>query len=133
VIEALTVFAGHDANGAGEKAPREVEARWCPAGQDANLFRTECVGDLNLLPLPAKLGGALLWRRGDIEARKARLFGLPAPELVTAAPTELVTARDLAGELRVGIRTLRRRLAKAGAAAADQGSIVTSNASPRSR
>jgi hypothetical protein len=72
-----------------------------------------------LLPLPAKLGGTLLWRRVDIEAWKARLFGLPLPELVTSRPAELVTCRQLAAELNVGVRTLRRRLAEARAAAAE--------------
>lgn len=69
------------------------------------------------LPLPAKLGGALLWRRADIEAWKARLFDMPSPELVTSRPMELVTCRQLAVELNVGVRTLRRRLAEARAAA----------------
>ena len=66
-----------------------------------------------------KLGGALLWRRADIEAWKAVLFHMPTPELVNAQPIEFVTARQLAGELKVGIRTLRRRLAEARAAAAE--------------
>jgi hypothetical protein len=72
-----------------------------------------------MLPLPAKLGGALLWRRADIEAWKARLFDKPSPELVTSRPMELVTCRQLASELNVGVRTLRRRLAEARAAAAE--------------
>ena len=65
-----------------------------------------------MLPLPVKLGGALLWRRADIEAWKASLFDMPPPNFVTAQPMEFVTARQLAGELKVGIRTLRRRLAE---------------------
>jgi hypothetical protein len=72
-----------------------------------------------MLPLPVKLGGALFWRRADIEAWKAALFDMPPPELVSAQPIEFVTARQLAGELKVGIRTLRRRLAEARAAAAE--------------
>ena len=72
-----------------------------------------------MLPLPAKIGGALLWRRVDIEAWKARLFDMPSPELVTSRPMELVTCRQLAGELNVGVRTLRRRLAEAREAAAE--------------
>jgi hypothetical protein len=72
-----------------------------------------------MLPLPVKLGGALLWRRADIEVWKAALFDMPPPELVTAQPMEFVTARQLAGELKVGMRTLRRRLAEARAAAAE--------------
>jgi hypothetical protein len=72
-----------------------------------------------MLPLPVKLGGALLWRRSDIEAWKAALFDMPPPNLVTAQPMEFVTARQPAGELKVGIRTLRRRLAEARAAAAE--------------
>ena len=72
-----------------------------------------------MLPLPIKLGGALRWRRADIESWKARLFDMLPPELVTAQPIEFVTSRQLAGELKVGIRTLRRRLAEARAANAE--------------
>jgi hypothetical protein len=72
-----------------------------------------------MLPLPIKFGGALLWRRAEIEVWKAVMFDLPPPDLVTAQPMEFVTARQLAGELKVGIRTLRRRTAEARAAAAE--------------
>jgi phage/plasmid primase-like uncharacterized protein len=46
-IEALTVIADHDANGAGEKAAREVAARWCAAGREATAFMPKTLGDLN--------------------------------------------------------------------------------------
>ena len=46
-IEALNVIVDHDANGAGEKAAREVEARWLAAGREVNLIRSDTPGDLN--------------------------------------------------------------------------------------
>jgi hypothetical protein len=47
-IEALTIFADHDANGAGERAAREAEARWIEAGREVRIFRAATVGrDLN--------------------------------------------------------------------------------------
>ncbi|MGO9428338.1 toprim domain-containing protein [Rhodoblastus sp.] len=46
-IEALNVILDHDANGAGEKAAREVEARWLAAGREVRLLRSDAPGDLN--------------------------------------------------------------------------------------
>ena len=47
-IESLTVIADHDANGAGERAAREVEARWGTAGREVRILRAKAVGyDLN--------------------------------------------------------------------------------------
>ena len=37
-IEALNVIVDHDRNGAGEKAAREVEARWLGASREVNFF-----------------------------------------------------------------------------------------------
>jgi putative DNA primase/helicase len=48
-IEALNIFADHDANGAGEKAAREAEARWSADGREVNLYQTGELGDLNTL------------------------------------------------------------------------------------
>ena len=48
-IEALDIFCDHDANGAGEKAAREAEARWRAAGREVNLYQTGELGDLNTL------------------------------------------------------------------------------------
>jgi CHC2 zinc finger/Toprim domain len=46
-IEALNVIVDHDENGAGERAAREVEARWLAAGCEVNLLRSDALGDLN--------------------------------------------------------------------------------------
>jgi hypothetical protein len=46
-IEALTLIVDHDANGAGEKAAREVEARWRAADREVSLLRPGALGDLN--------------------------------------------------------------------------------------
>ena len=47
-IECLTLIADHDANGAGEQAAREVEARWIAAGREVRILRAKAVGyDLN--------------------------------------------------------------------------------------
>jgi putative DNA primase/helicase len=46
-IEALTVFADHDAKGGGEKAAGAVEARWRRAERDVGIFRREQLGDVN--------------------------------------------------------------------------------------
>jgi hypothetical protein len=47
-VEALTIFADHDANGAGERAAREAEARWLEASREVRIFRAATVGrDLN--------------------------------------------------------------------------------------
>jgi hypothetical protein len=46
-IEALTIFADHDENGAGEKAAREAEARWRDAGRKVRLLRFNRFGDFN--------------------------------------------------------------------------------------
>jgi putative DNA primase/helicase len=46
-VEVLTVVVDHDPSGAGEKAAREVEARWLAAAREVNLLRSEALGDLN--------------------------------------------------------------------------------------
>jgi Toprim domain/CHC2 zinc finger len=46
-IEALTVIVDHDANAAGERAARELEARWLDAGREVRLLRSDDYGDLN--------------------------------------------------------------------------------------
>src|SRR5271166_4880423 len=46
-IQALDVIVDNDYNGAGEKAAREVEARWLAAGREVNLLRPGAPGDLN--------------------------------------------------------------------------------------
>ena len=46
-IEALSVFVDHDVNDAGEKAAREVEARWQAAGKEVKLHQRDAPGDLN--------------------------------------------------------------------------------------
>ena len=38
-IEALTIIADHDANGAGERAAAEVASRWREAGKEARVWR----------------------------------------------------------------------------------------------
>ena len=48
-IGALNIFCDHDANGAGEKAAREAEARWSAAAREVNLYQTGELGDLNTL------------------------------------------------------------------------------------
>ena len=48
-IEALNIFCDDDANGAGEKAAREAEARWRAAGREVNVYQTGEPGDLNTL------------------------------------------------------------------------------------
>jgi putative DNA primase/helicase len=46
-IESLAVIADHDANGAGEKAARAVEARWLQAGREVRALMPNEPGDLN--------------------------------------------------------------------------------------
>ena len=46
-IEALTIIADHDANGAGERAAAEVASRWREAGKEARVWRPKSIGDLN--------------------------------------------------------------------------------------
>jgi len=46
-IEALNVIVDNDLSGAGERAAREVEARWLAAGREVNLLRSDAPGDLN--------------------------------------------------------------------------------------
>jgi Toprim domain/CHC2 zinc finger len=46
-IEALTMIADHDANGAGERAAAEVASRWREAGKEARVWRPKSIGDLN--------------------------------------------------------------------------------------
>ena len=46
-IEALTVFADNDANGAGERAANELAARWLEAGREARVIVWDGIGDIN--------------------------------------------------------------------------------------
>ena len=46
-IKSLSVIVDHDPSGGGEKAAREVEARWRGAGRETRLFRSDRLGDLN--------------------------------------------------------------------------------------
>jgi hypothetical protein len=46
-IESITIFADNDANGAGEKAAREVERRWLEAGREALVLVSPTPGDFN--------------------------------------------------------------------------------------
>jgi hypothetical protein len=46
-IEALTIIADHDRNGAGERAARELAARWLKAGRETHVFAWSDYGDLN--------------------------------------------------------------------------------------
>jgi putative DNA primase/helicase len=46
-IEALTIFADYDANGAGERAARELEARWLQEGREVRIFIRDKLGDIN--------------------------------------------------------------------------------------
>jgi hypothetical protein len=46
-IEAITIIADHDANGAGERAAREAKARWRAAGREAEVFIRDKPGDYN--------------------------------------------------------------------------------------
>jgi hypothetical protein len=46
-VEALTVIVDHDANAAGERAARELEARWLDAAREVRLLRSDDYGDLN--------------------------------------------------------------------------------------
>jgi hypothetical protein len=46
-IEALTIFADHDHNGAGQRAASEAASRWLAAGREAHIYQRETPGDLN--------------------------------------------------------------------------------------
>jgi hypothetical protein len=46
-IEALTIIADHDHNGAGERAAREVANRWREAGREVHILLPTAFGDLN--------------------------------------------------------------------------------------
>jgi hypothetical protein len=46
-IEALSIIADHDVNGAGEKAARELERRWRRAKCEVRIFRPDQIGDFN--------------------------------------------------------------------------------------
>jgi hypothetical protein len=46
-IEALTIFADHDRNSAGENAARELAGRWVGAGREVHIRRWSNFGDLN--------------------------------------------------------------------------------------
>src|ERR1700677_426637 len=46
-VESLGILADHDAAGAGERAAREVEARWRAAGTEVRIFMWEKLGDIN--------------------------------------------------------------------------------------
>jgi hypothetical protein len=46
-IEALTVFADHDQNGAGQRAASEAAERWLAADREVHVYQRETTGDLN--------------------------------------------------------------------------------------
>jgi hypothetical protein len=46
-IEALTIFADHDENGAGLKAAQDAARRWVAAGREAHIRMLRQLGDLN--------------------------------------------------------------------------------------
>ena len=46
-IEALTIIADNDANGAGERAADEVVARWAQAGRETRIIIWDGIGDIN--------------------------------------------------------------------------------------
>jgi putative DNA primase/helicase len=46
-IGCLSIIADHDANGAGERAARAVEARWLEAGREVRVLMPNELGDLN--------------------------------------------------------------------------------------
>ena len=46
-IEALTIFADHDQNGAGQRAASEAAERWLAAGREVRVYQRETTGDLN--------------------------------------------------------------------------------------
>jgi hypothetical protein len=46
-IEALTIFADHDVNGAGEYAAYETEDRWRAAGREVVINVRDSIGDIN--------------------------------------------------------------------------------------
>ena len=46
-IEALTIIADNDLNGAGERAAAAVASRWREAGKEARVWRPKSIGDLN--------------------------------------------------------------------------------------
>jgi putative DNA primase/helicase len=46
-VECLTVLADHDLNGAGERAARELAARWIEAGKSVRLWVPTSPGDFN--------------------------------------------------------------------------------------
>jgi putative DNA primase/helicase len=46
-IESISIIADHDANGAGERAARELQARWEIAGREVRIWKSKTLGDLN--------------------------------------------------------------------------------------
>ena len=46
-IEALTIIADHDLNGAGLRAASEAADRWQTAGRETHVFQRETPGDFN--------------------------------------------------------------------------------------
>lgn len=46
-VECLSAIVDHDANGAGERPEREVEARWLQAGRDLCIIIWSDTGDIN--------------------------------------------------------------------------------------
>jgi putative DNA primase/helicase len=46
-IEALSIVADHDVNGAGEEAARKLEFRYRRAGREVRIFRSDQIGDFN--------------------------------------------------------------------------------------
>lgn len=61
-------------------------------------------------PAPYRIKGRLIWARHDIENYKRSLMGLLPVERDPQTPIVFVTAKQLAGELPYGRRTLGRRI-----------------------
>jgi hypothetical protein len=68
------------------------------------------MSDSTLFPSPFRHAGRLVWDRHDIENYKRALIGLAPAERDPQATIVFVTARQLAGELPYGRRTLGRRV-----------------------
>jgi len=46
-VESISVIADHDSNGAGERAARELQARWEISGREVRIWKSKTLGDLN--------------------------------------------------------------------------------------
>ena len=46
-IESISVIADHGSNGAGERAARELQARWEISGREVRIWKSKTLGDLN--------------------------------------------------------------------------------------